>query len=279
MKKNSFVTFFFIIIPKAFLSRIFGHFAKSNFSSLFIKKFAASFKINREECIEPENGFNSLNSFFTRKLIPGMRKIDISAKSLVSPVDGRIDQFGPVTGTRVMQAKDIDYLLAELLPAQVHHLFIDGSFITIYLSPSDYHRIHSPLDGKIFGTLYVPGKLFPVMEYMVNGINGLFTKNERAISYIETSSGKCVVAMVGAMNVGQISISYENIITNQKMFRKKNEILYPDNLKPQVHKGDEIGIFNMGSTVIMLFEKDMVEFSRFNIGDKVKMGQKIGTIR
>lgn len=279
MKKNSFVTFFFILIPKAFLSRLFGKFARTRLSSIFINKFSASFQINSKEILVPDAGFRSLNSFFTRKLKPGMRKIDRTKNSLVSPVDGRIDQFGPVTGTRVMQAKYIDYLLAELLPADIHHLFIDGSFITLYLSPSDYHRIHSPLDGKIFGTLYVPGKLFPVMEYLANGINGLFTKNERVITYLETSAGRCVVVMVGAMNVGQISLSYENIITNEKIIRKRKEILYPENLKPQTHKGDELGIFNMGSTVIMLFEKDMVNFERFAIGDKVKIGQKIGTVR
>lgn len=278
MKRRPFALFFFRIIPKAFLSRIFGRFARCGISKLYINRYIKQFKVEKSEIDFPEDGFNSLDHFFTRKLLAGVHKIDPLKNALVSPVDARIDQFGDITGTRILQAKGIDFLLANLVPADIHHLFIDGSFMTLYLSPADYHRIHSPVDGRVSGSLYVPGKLFSVQEFVVNGIRGLFTKNERVISYIDTSYGKCVVVKVGAMNVGRITLSYENIVTNNKVFRKKTEILYPENMRPEVKKGTELGQFHLGSTVIMLFEKDMVEFDRFSIGTKVRMGDKLGVL-
>ena len=177
-----------------------------------------------------------------------------------------------------MQAKNIDYLVSELIPAPLHHTFLDGTFVTLYLSPADYHRIHSPVDGVVSGVLHVPGKLFPVMEFAVNGIQGLFSINERLISYVKTEHGVCAVCKIGAMNVGRISLSYSDIITNRSVFRRKREIIFPSEFRPQVHRGDELGIFHLGSTVVLLFQKGMVELDRLYPGQKVRMGEKIATL-
>ena len=278
MKNNPLLVLFFRIIPKAFFSRIFGHFSRGILSRLFISKFVEKYNINLDEAIVPENGFENLNKLFVRRLKSGSRKIDRTKTSLVSPVDGIISQYGEVEGTRVLQAKGMDFLLADLLPADCHHYYIHGRFMTIYLSPSDYHRIHSPLDGKICGYLHVPGKLFPVMEAMVNGVQRIFTKNERIVTYINTEYGRCALVKIGAMNVGQISLDYDTAVSNKKAFRKKSEVIYPSDMCPQVRRGDEIAKFNLGSTVIMLFEKGMVAFDNFYPNARVQMGQKLGTL-
>jgi len=280
--KKSFLVFIFVIIPKGFLSRIFGRFTRlalpRKFLKVIIRKYCAFYKVNTEEMEAPLDSFRTLDSFFTRHLKKGVHVIDPDQYSVVSPVDARVDQFGEITGTRILQAKNIDYLVSDLIPAQLHHAFLDGAFITLYLSPSDYHRIHSPMNAFITGGVHVPGKLFPVMEYMVNGISGLFSKNERIITYLSSDSGVCAVCKIGAMNVGRISVSYSDIVTNKNMFRRKREIMFPKEFRPHIHKGDELGIFHLGSTVILLFQKDMVTFERLREGQRVRMGQKIGVL-
>jgi phosphatidylserine decarboxylase len=283
MKKKGFHIFCLRIIPKALVSRIVGFITRIPFPkrilnaciSLYCKKYS----VNTDEIQHPPNGFRTFDHFFTRKLLPGVHTVDENPLAIVSPVDGRIDQFGKITGTRILQAKNIDYLLSYLLPSFYHSTFIDGSFMTIYLSPADYHRIHSPVDGVITGVSYIPGKLFPVREYVVNGLAGLFSINERMVTCIDTAYGKCVVCKVGAMNVGRISLSYSDLVSNTRMFRGKKEEMYPSQLQPYTHKGDELGIFHLGSTVILLFENDMVQLTSFRIGTKVRMGQPIGLFK
>ncbi len=278
--KKRLMLLFFVFLPKAFFSRIFGRFAQTKLSVMLLMEwFISNFKINMQEAEIPEEGFANMDQFFTRRLKQGVHKIDNSKLSVVSPVDARIDQFGDIVGTRILHVKGVDYYLSEILPSALHHKFIDGKFITLYLSPADYHRIHSPVSGNIFGMLYVPGKLFPVMELLVNGIRGVFCKNERMITYIQTKFGKCAVIKVGAMNVGKISVSYSNIISNKKFFRKKTEILYKDEIQPVINKGDELGIFHLGSTIVLLFEQDMVDFEKFNIGQRIRMGQKFANLK
>jgi phosphatidylserine decarboxylase len=277
---NGFLIFFFHIIPKTFLSRIFGAFALTGLSrSLMLEWFIKRFNINMSEVDVPDGGFSSMDAFFTRRLKPGVHAVDETPNALVSPVDARIAQFGPITGTRVMQAKDIDYLLADLIPNHMHHFFIDGSFVTLYLSPQDYHRIHAPVDGDVMGYLYVPGKLFPVAEFMTNGVHRLFCKNERLITFIQTPFGKCAVVKVGAMNVGRISVTYDGVMSNTRPFRKKQEHFYTAAMQPSFNRGDELGAFHLGSTVVLLFEKDMADFMILREGMRLRMGQKFGTLK
>ncbi len=240
--------------------------------------FSKKYSINTDEYEEPRGGFRTFNSFFTRTLKTGMRPVDGSVKAIVSPVDARIDQYGHIESSTLIQAKGIDYSLEGLIPSKLHQYFLDGEFITLYLSPSDYHRIHSPVDGLIEGFLHVPGKLFTVQESLVRVLPRLFELNERITTFIRTSRGMVAVCKVGATNVGRISLSYENIFTNTT-FRSKRERLYSENERKPVARGQEIGIFNLGSTVIVLFEKDMMNFSACTIGKKVKVGEKIGEYR
>jgi len=274
--------FMFKIMPKSMLSMIFGWIAliplPSGIMNGIIDWYSKKYGVILEEAVIPEEGFRNLNQFFTRELKKGARRIDKTAGSVVSTTDSRVDQFGTITKERIMQAKGITYSVRDLIPSQEAEKFIGGKFITLYLSPGDYHRIHSPVDGKITGFFNLPGKLYTVQEFMVNGLPDLFAVNERLITYIKTSKGNVAVCKIGAMNVGKISLAYDDSVTN-RLFGKKCEKLYMKEDHKAVKKGDEIGTFNLGSTVIILFEKGMMDFAKLKYGQKVKVGEKIGTLK
>lgn len=231
-----------------------------------------------DEYITPPDGFRSFNDFFTRKLRADARRVDISGDVAVSPVDARIDEYGTIQNSTILQAKGLTYSLDELVPSKKADAFIDGSFITLYLSPGDYHRIHSPVDGHIAGFFHVPGTLFTVQDFMVKGLPGLFVKNERIISYIDTEAGNVAVCKIGALNVGRITLSYNDIRSN-RTFRSKREVMFDATSRVAVARGDELGIFHLGSTVILLFQKGAITFDALIKGDTIKMGKKIGKLR
>ncbi|PKL16206.1 MAG: phosphatidylserine decarboxylase [Spirochaetae bacterium HGW-Spirochaetae-5] len=281
MENNSFKIMIHKMLPKGFISRVFGYTSLIPIPEKLMEKiilwYSAKYGVNLEEAHIPAEGFKTLNKFFTRTLKPGARIIDPDRLSVVATTDSRVDMYGDITDDSILQAKGVDYSLRELVPSIEAEKFINGKFITLYLSPGDYHRIHTPVSGRITGFFNIPGKLFTVQEFMVKGLKGLFAINERLITYIETDYGAVAVCKIGAINVGKISLSYDNSVTN-KIFRSKNEHIYDEDKKPVVEKGDEIGIFNLGSTVIILFEKGMMEFSELKFGQKVKMGERIGTL-
>ena len=274
--------FMFKIMPKSMLSMIFGWITliplPSGIMNGIIDWYCNKYGVILEEAVIPDEGFRNLNLFFTRELKKGARKIDKSAGSVVSTTDSRVDQFGTITKEQIIQAKGITYSVRDLIPSPEAEKFIGGKFITLYLSPGDYHRIHSPVDGKITGFFNIPGKLYTVQEFMVNSLPGLFAVNERLITYIKTTKGNVAVCKIGAMNVGKISIPYDDAVTNS-LTGKKYEKLYSKDEYKAVKKGDEIGTFNLGSTVIILFEKGMIDFSGLKYGRKVKVGEKIGTLK
>lgn len=267
------------ILPKSFISRIFGYIALIPLPLVFmnslIRWYSKKFGVSIEEAVIPEKGFKNLNSFFTRKLKDGVLVVDKDEKSVVATTDSRVDEFGDITEDIMIQAKGLDYSLRDLIPSVMAESFIDGKFITLYLSPGDYHRIHSPVSGKITGFYNIPGKLYSVQESVVKALKGLFVVNERLVTYIDTGKGMTAVCKIGALNVGKISIPYDNAVTN-KFLRKRNEVIYPEGEEPEIKKGEEIGVFNMGSTVIILFEKGMIDFQSLKRGEKVRVGQVIG---
>ncbi|MCX7678598.1 MAG: archaetidylserine decarboxylase [Spirochaetes bacterium] len=273
---------FYRALPLSCFSRIAGFIASVPLPRFilypFIAWFIKKYGVNKEEFEEPEGGFRSFNSFFTRTLKPNARPINTSLDTIVSPVDARIDQFGRIESTTLIQAKGIYYSLENLVPSPRYAHFIDGEFMTLYLAPSDYHRIHSPVDGVIEGFLHVPGKLVTVQESMVQRFPRLFECNERIITFIRTSHGMVGVCKVGATNVGKISLSYDAHVTN-KTFRSIKEKIYAEAEKKFVSRGQEIGVFNLGSTVILLFEKGIIEFCGCMVGKKVRMGEKIAEYR
>lgn len=281
MENSKFKILVFKILPKGFISRVFGYTSLIPVPQGLMKKiiawYSVKYGVNLGEAEIPAEGFKNLNKFFTRTLKPGARKIDEDKRSVVATTDSRVDQYGDIADDSILQAKGVDYSLRELIPSIEAEKFINGKYITLYLSPGDYHRIHSPVSGKITGFFNIPGKLYTVQTFMVKGFKGLFAVNERLITYIDTDHGAVAVCKIGAINVGKISLSYDKSVTN-KFFRSKNEHIYDENKMPSVKKGDEIGIFNLGSTVIILFEKGMMEFIDLEYGQKVKMGEKIGTL-
>lgn len=280
MTNSSLKIMLFRILPKGFISRIFGYMSLIPLPVTTMKRiiswYSEKYGVNLEEAEIPTEGFRNFNSFFTRKLKKGARKIDTNRISVISPTDSRIDQFGEIKNNSILQAKGIDYSLRELIPSQEAEKFVDGKYITLYLSPGDYHRIHSPVSGKITGFFNIPGKLYTVQEFMVKGFKNLFSVNERLITYIQTDRGTVAVCKIGAMNVGKISLSYNDCVTN-RFFRRKKEFFYSSDQRPVIKKGDEVGIFNLGSTVILLFQKKMIKFEKLKVGKKVKVGEKIGT--
>ncbi len=279
--KKQLLIFLFIITPKSLLSRAFGALTRIPLPRWIlqpvINRYSKAYGVKTDEYITPEKGFRNFNSFFTRQLKGGVHTIDSDVNAVVSPVDARLDQFGELDGETIMQAKGIHYSLKDLLPSKEAARFESGSFMTLYLSPGDYHRIHSPASGTISGYFYIPGKLYTVQEFMVQGLKGLFSKNERLISYIDTGRGTIAVCKIGAMNVGRMSISHAPVITN-KTFRSKKEVLYDIDAQPSIKSGDELGIFHLGSTIILLFEKNFVRYTGLTTGDTVRVGQKIGDI-
>lgn len=273
----------FKIIPTRFLSRLFGWFTRirlpNSLLNAIIRWYCRTYGVKTDEIRYPEEGFSTFNQFFTRQLIPGTHRIDPGTDSIVSPVDGRIDQFGSITGNTLLQAKGIEYSLEELLPNQKYHDFKDGNFVTLYLSPADYHRIHSPVSGTVNAYQVIPGALYTVQDWLVKRMPGLFTANERVVSYIHANRGRVAVCKVGAMNVGRISLSYADVVSNRSLIRKFREHEYTNGMGPVVAKGDELGIFQLGSTVILLFEKNTIELSSLKEGQKVRMGDAIGRFK
>jgi len=282
MKNHRVKILMFRILPKGFISWIFGYVSliplPQKLMNRVIAWYSGKYGVNLNEAEIPEKGFKNLNMFFTRELKDGARKIDADKKSIVATTDSRVDEFGDINEDSILQAKGVDYSLHEFIPSLEAKKFINGKYITLYLSPGDYHRIHSPVDGEITGFFNIPGKLYTVQEFMVKGFKGLFSVNERLITYIKTDKGAVAVCKIGAINVGKISLSYDYSVTN-KFFRRKNEHIYDTDKRLPVKKGDELGRFNLGSTVIILFEKGVAkEFSDLKKGEKVKVGEKIGTL-
>jgi len=282
MKNQKLSQIIISILPKSLLSRIFGYSAiiplPLFFMNIIIKWYSKRYGVSLDEAVVPEGGFRNFNTFFTRKLKEGVLTIDNDEKSVVATTDSRIDEFGDITDDILIQAKGLDYSVRDLVPSVMAESFINGRFITLYLSPGDYHRIHSPVSGRITGFYNIPGKLYSVQESVVKSLKGLFVVNERLVTYIDTGKGLTAVCKVGAFNVGKISIPYDTAVTN-KFLRRKNEVIYPEGERPEIKKGEEVGVFNLGSTVIILFQKGMVDFKSIKRGDRIRVGQVIGYLK
>ena len=243
---------------------------------LFSRHFGVD--LNEAEQADPA-AYTSFNAFFTRALKPGARSVDAAETSIVSPADGTVSQCGPIQAGRLFQAKGRDYSLLELLGGDEERAaaFEDGSFSTLYLSPRDYHRVHMPLDGTLRETVYVPGRLFSVAPHTVRTVPRLFARNERLVCRFDTDHGPMAVILVGAIFVACIETIWTGVATPPHTNRIRVEPP-PD----QVHlaKGAELGRFNMGSTVILLFGKDRARWEpACGAGQAVRMGQRIGSLR
>jgi phosphatidylserine decarboxylase len=276
---------FFHLLPTNLVSRLFGHFAELRLPPPIMRAvlrwYARKFSVNLDEAELDLESYPSLNLFFTRALKPGLRPIDRRARAVVSPVDGVLSQFGAIVDGTLMQAKGVHYRLEDLLAgSEFVERFAGGHYAVIYLSPRDYHRIHSPVDGRVPGYDYVPGRLFPVNLLAVQGIYDLFPKNERLTTYIENPNGLTALVKVGATNVGKITVIYDAAVRANRWLRRGRIRRYTASERPiETERGAELARFEMGSTVVLLFEKDCFRFASTITEDTpVRLGQFLGEL-
>ena len=280
---NDFLAEWFVALqrltPQHQLSRLVSKLAESTHprtKNLLIRQFIKTYNVNMDEAVgSSDNDYTSFNDFFTRSLKPESRPLDDTPGSIVSPADGTISQLGAITQGRIFQAKgrhfSVDALLGEHSPRSEQ--FLNGQFATIYLSPRDYHRVHMPIHGSLEYCRYIPGKLFSVNTTTTQHIDGLFARNERLVSFFNTERGPCAIVMVGAMLVAGI----ETVWGNYSPGKLKTE-QFSDN-QVALKKGEEMGRFKFGSTVILLFEENSVAWdATCGPGNTLQMGKRIGQL-
>ncbi len=243
-----------------------------------IKLLAKLYKIDLSEVpLDDITDYPTFNSFFTRSLKPGTRPIDPDPNSLVSPADGVVSQSQHLQGNTLIQAKCHDYTLEALLGGDIEYAkqFYNGDSAVIYLSPKDYHRIHMPCDGKLISMTYVPGDLFAVNPATVRNVEGLFARNERLVIRFENEHGIFCLIMVGAIFVGSMETVWQGKITPPYQPTLQHWA-YDEPL--EFHKGEEIGRFNMGSTVILVTPEGQIpELGMISADTPVKMGEKLAS--
>jgi phosphatidylserine decarboxylase len=234
--------------------------------------FARRYGVKLDEAERPLSSYESFDDFFTRRLKPGARSL--ANAPLVSPVDGVVSQYGPIEHGQLIQAKGRYYTAAALLgdPKEATP-FLGGSFLTIYLSPKDYHRIHSPADGQVEGYSYLPGRLWPVNAPAVASVEGLFAQNERVATYLTTSFGRVAVVKVGATCVGSVSLAYDPSFRSNRG-EKSPSTRHLTSPLPAARL-DELGAFHMGSTVILLFSPGAPALRTFTEGQPLQLGEAL----
>ncbi len=271
------------ILPTRLLSSLMFHIAQSRnplLSRALIRYFARRYDIRLAECeFERLVNYDSFAHFFTRGLKSDARLPSRDADALSSPVDGTVSQIGQLQTGRLIQAKGRLYSAADLLhDAAVADEFISGSFATIYLSPRDYHRVHMPVDGQLRHWTYVPGRLFSVNPATVRALPDLFLRNERLCAIFDTAFGPLAVVMVGAMIVGGLETVWTGRVTPPH--RRDHEPSLYRSMEPiQLKRGAELGRFNIGSTVILLFPRDAANWRKEIVaGVSVRMNQPLAQI-
>ncbi|MGE3919535.1 MAG: archaetidylserine decarboxylase [Gammaproteobacteria bacterium] len=266
------------LLPKHLISRFIGILADSKISwikNTFIHFFIKKYHVNlNEAAITNPSDFKNFNDFFTRHLKKETRIITPGKNIIISPVDGAISQLGSIHKNKIIQAKKHDYSVGALLGSE-NHFFENGKFITVYLAPKDYHRIHMPFTGKLISMRYIPGSLFSVNPRAAETIPGLFAKNERVVCLFETSIGKMAVVLVGAMIVASIHTVFAGLIAPNRSKKIIDHDYSTQNIL--LNKGDELGHFQLGSTVIVLFENEKMHWEPSLSADSaLQMGELIG---
>jgi phosphatidylserine decarboxylase len=275
MKERAFLTLV-RLLPKSMLSSVVGWLVNTRTPRWMHQKgmavFARRYAVNLDEAEKPIEAYANFAEFFSRKLKPGMRPVEVEDLAIVSPVDGRVSQLGEVVEGNCMQAKGICFSVSQLLGGEEEGgCFGGGNFITIYLSPRDYHRIHAPLDGEVTSLHYIPGAFWPVHPIAVKNKKALYSINERMVMRLQTRIGKLAVVAVGATCVGRIVSALDGQATHEGKAAYAKQCAFP------VKKGEELMRFEMGSTVILLFEPKVMQPEEGLQPESVlQMGQKIG---
>ncbi|MEG3755989.1 archaetidylserine decarboxylase [Psychromonas arctica] len=272
------------ILPKHLFTFIAGKLAEAKmgaFTTFLIKKFIKQFNIDMSEAKHSEaEDFDTFNDFFTRELKSGLRPIIEGDQNLAIPVDGCISQQGEIKQGRIFQAKGHDFSLRELVGGRddVAAPFDDGLFSTIYLAPKDYHRIHMPITGKLEQLIFIPGDLFSVNPLTAQNVPNLFARNERAVAIFSTAIGPMAMVLVGATIVGSIETVWEGTLKAQK----NKELQYWDYQDQDIviEKGEEMGRFKLGSTIVALFPKDSIEFDeQLEPSSVTRLGKLFATVK
>lgn len=268
------------LIPKQALTALAGKLASAQAGKLttqVIRWFVNRYQVNMAEAANPDiTSYASFNDFFTRPLQAGARPI--SEAAFACPVDGAISQFGPIERDQIFQAKGHSYSTTALVGGdrELAAQFENGSFATLYLSPRDYHRIHMPCDGKLTRMIYVPGELFSVNPTTARGVPGLFARNERVVCVFESAHGPFVLTLVGATIVGSMATVWHGVI-NPPRPGSIREWRYEGDSAVYLKKGEEMGRFLLGSTVVMLFPKDTLAFNaEWTPTRAIRMGETMG---
>jgi phosphatidylserine decarboxylase len=264
-------------VPKNRLSRTAGRLVHARLprpiARRLVRWFARTYQIDVGAAALPIEEYPSIGHFFIRDLREGLRPIE---GDFVCPVDGVLRNYGPVTDGRLEQIKGKTYTVASFLgDAEYAKRFEKGAFFNLYLSPQDYHHVHSPVSGNVVRSVHIPGMLWPVNDWSLANIDELFSINERVVTYIECHLGLVAVVMIGATNVGKMSVVYDSFISNAGNIDRTVARSY-DPPKP-IHAGDRLGTFHMGSSVVILLEPERVDLDRVRLhsGKKVQYGAAV----
>lgn len=272
------------LLPHHLLSRLIGCAAECRFSGFknrLIQWFIKRYDVDMSEAqVEDPTTFEHFNAFFTRALKDGARPLDTTPGAILCPADGAISQLGSIEHGRVFQAKGHSFSVLELLGGDSERAspFMGGDFATVYLSPRDYHRVHMPLAGTLREMVYVPGRLFSVNQSTAENVPELFARNERVVCLFDTERGPMAVVLVGAMIVASIETVWAGLVTPPK--RALKSVRYDETARAPIvlDKGAELGRFKLGSTAIVLFGPNQVQWAQgLGANSPVRMGQCLGS--
>ncbi len=257
------------VVPKRTLNVVASLFSK-RFPRPIMRRillaYARLMDSNLEEMEKPLSSYRSLNEFITRKLKPSSRKI---SKGIVSPCDGIVTQVGRIYHNILIQAKDLYYTLDDLLVKRPER-FYNGWYISVYLPPGWYHRVHSPVDGTLKEFTFIPGEFNPVNNLFRDRHKNLYTKNQRVVTKIHSDVGNVSLIMIGASTVGKIRLF------DKYVFSWKTKGMISKRMNKKIFKGEDIGRFELGSAVILLFEPEKIKLRNLPVGQKIFLGQTIG---
>lgn len=267
------------LLPQHWLSRLTGWLADNQttwLKNLLIERFARHFRVNMAEAADPElRNYPNFNAFFTRALAEGARPIAEEDKLVVCPADGAISQLGAIDSGRVFQAKGQSFSVRELLGGDMERArqFENGSFATVYLSPRDYHRVHMPVAGELSAQTYVPGDLYSVNQVTAENVDRLFARNERLVCYFDTEFGPMAMVLVGALIVAGIETVWSGQVAPPTSDPKTIDYQRTP-AGVSLKRGEEMGRFKLGSTVILLFGENAVAWEdQYIAGSPTRMGE------
>lgn len=263
-------------VPKNHVSRAIGRLVHMRLPKPIARRlvhwFARTYQIDLDSAGRPAHEYPSIGHFFIRDLREGLRPIE---SDFVSPVDGTLRGFGLVENGRLEQIKGKSYTVARFLGDEADaRRYAGGAFFNLYLSPQDYHHVHSPVSGAIVRSVHIPGKLWPVNDWSMANIDELFSVNERVVTYIDGPLGRVAVVMIGATNVGKMTVTYDSFISNTAAAKTASR----DYATPiAINAGDRLGTFHMGSSVVVLLEPGRVDVAnvRVSAGQNVRYGMAL----